>query len=62
MQIDWAALGFVLIVSLVLGAGTVAVFSAGIAAAARGQRVLPAASYLVCAAIAGYGIYLVAVH
>lgn len=62
MHLDWPALGFVFVVSLVLGAGTVAVFSAGLAAASRGHRLIPATSYLLCAALAGYGIYLVAVH
>jgi hypothetical protein len=62
VHIDWSALGFVFMVSLVLGEGSVAVFSAGLAAASRGHRLVSAASYLLCTAIAGYGIYLVAAH
>lgn len=62
MKIDWSALAYVLVISLVLGAGTVAVFSAGLALASRGHRLVPVVSYAVCAALAGYGIYLVAVH
>ncbi|CCH33653.1 hypothetical protein ABZ816_22370 [Actinosynnema sp. NPDC047251] len=62
MHLDWTALGQVFLVSFALGAGTVALFSAGLAATSRGNRVVPAACFLVCAAVAGYGIYLVAVH
>lgn len=62
MHIDWTALGYVFAVSLVLGAGSVTLFSAGLAAASRGNRIVPAASYLVCAALVCCGICLVAVH
>ena len=62
MNIDWTGLGEVLAVSLVLGAGVVTLFSAGLAVADRGHRVVPALSFLACGALVAYGIYLVAVH
>ncbi|NKE62799.1 hypothetical protein FXN61_41195 [Lentzea sp. PSKA42] len=62
MHIDWTGLGQVLGVSLVLGAGVVTLFSAGIAIADRGHRVVPAVSFLACAALVAYGICLVALH
>ncbi|MET9626588.1 hypothetical protein ABZX92_03905 [Lentzea sp. NPDC006480] len=62
MHINWSGLGEVFAVSLVLGVGIVTLFSAGLAVADRGHRVVPAVSFAACAALVGYGIYLVAVH
>ncbi|GAA0343390.1 hypothetical protein QZH56_27845 [Streptomyces olivoreticuli] len=69
MQIDWAALGQVFGVSLVVTVGLVGVFTLGIvgtsSASAAGTR--PGslartgayACFALCAAAVGYGIYLI---
>ncbi|MGW1077967.1 hypothetical protein [Streptomyces sp. NPDC002537] len=69
MQIDWAALGQVFGVSLVVTVGLVGVFTLGIvgtsSASAEGTR--PGAlartgayaCYALCAAAVGYGIFLI---
>ncbi len=62
MHVDWSGLGQVLGISLVLGVGVVTLFSAGLAQADRGHRVVPALSFTECVALVVYGIYLVAVH
>ncbi len=62
MHIDWTGLAQVLGVSLVLGVGVVTLFSAGLALADRGQRVVPVVSFAACVALVAYGIYLVALH
>ncbi|MEV0635500.1 hypothetical protein AB0I77_11125 [Streptomyces sp. NPDC050619] len=71
MKIDWAALGSVFGVSLVVTVGLVAVFTLGIVglsrqerAAARGGSAAFAvtgayACFAACAAAVGYGIYLI---
>ncbi|MFD9706141.1 hypothetical protein [Lentzea sp. NPDC059081] len=62
VHIDWSGLGLVLGVSLVLGVGVVTLFSAGLAFAEKGNKVVPAVSFTACVALVAYGIYLVAVH
>ncbi|MEU5431302.1 hypothetical protein AB0H73_37650 [Streptomyces olivoreticuli] len=69
MQIDWAALGQVFGVSLVVTVGLVGVFTLGIvgtssASAAGTQpgslaRTGAYACFALCAAAVGYGIYLI---
>ncbi|MTE18459.1 hypothetical protein F0L17_04815 [Streptomyces sp. TRM43335] len=70
MDIDWAALGQVFGVSLVMTVGLVGVFTLGIIGSAGGRRASagttsPArlgsyACYALCAAAVAYGIYIIA--
>ncbi|GAA3648956.1 hypothetical protein ACLIYM_26180 [Streptomyces fenghuangensis] len=70
MDIDWAALGQVFGVSLVMTVGLVGLFTLGIVGLgtndkARGgssalARVGAYASYALCAAAVAYGIYIIA--
>lgn len=72
MDIDWSALGLVLVISLAAGVGLVVLVALGVAAldqrmtAQRSGRsaTAPTAAVAVCflgaAALIGYGLYLVA--
>jgi uncharacterized membrane protein YedE/YeeE len=74
VNVNWSALLEVFIVALVVGAGTIALFSLGIvaldrrAAATTDRRpvavptALSALCFLACAAVVGFGIYLVISH
>ncbi|MGW1839437.1 hypothetical protein [Streptomyces sp. BBFR2] len=74
MSIDWAALGQVFGVTLVVTVGIVGLFTVGIVGTARtrtegapatagapgaGARIGGLAAYAVCAAAVAYGIYLI---
>ncbi|MBZ4323580.1 hypothetical protein [Streptomyces huiliensis] len=68
MHIDWAALGQVFGVSLVMTVGLVGAFTLGIVgtspsrdggSASAGARVGAYAAFALCAAAVGYGIYLI---
>ena len=71
MNVNWSALGGVLLVALTVGVGTVGLFSLGIVAldrrttAAADQRSTAGATatsalcFLACAAVVAYGLYLV---
>jgi hypothetical protein len=70
MHIDWSGLGEVGAISLVAGVGIVVLFSLGLTAldrrtaAARGNQpvlvatVLSGLCFFACAALVGYGLYL----
>ncbi|PJE98373.1 hypothetical protein CUT44_06565 [Streptomyces carminius] len=70
MDIHWAALGQVFVVSLVMTIGLVAVFTLGIVGNRANQRAEGGtallartgawASYALCAAAVAYGIYIIA--
>ncbi|MGK5643039.1 hypothetical protein ACSNOK_32775 [Streptomyces sp. URMC 126] len=68
MNIDWAALGQVFGVSLVMTVGLVGAFTLGIVgtsssrdggSASAGARMGAYVAFAVCAAAVGYGIYLI---
>ncbi|RSM75936.1 hypothetical protein DMH04_37140 [Kibdelosporangium aridum] len=71
MHVNWGALGEVFLVALVIGVGTIGLFSLGIMALDRreaavtngrpvvGATVVSVLCFVACAAIVGYGIYLV---
>jgi hypothetical protein len=69
MHINWSGLGEVFAIALLAGVGLVTLFSLGIASLGRRETgeggsatlstTLAALCFLACAAIVGYGIYLV---
>ena len=68
MHINWSGLGEVFLIALVAGVGLVTLFSLGITALGRrADRTQPAGaatavagfSFLACAALLAYGLYLV---
>ncbi|MFI1360037.1 hypothetical protein ACH4TV_41615 [Streptomyces sp. NPDC020898] len=71
MKIDWAALGSVFGVSLVITVAMVGVFTLGIVGLSRRERAVAQggtaglavtgayACFAACAAVVGYGIYLI---
>ena len=71
MHIDWSGLGEVFIIGLAAGVGVVTLFSLGIAALGRRAEatehnqptttptMVTALCFLACAALVGYGIYLI---
>jgi len=74
MHVNWGALGEVFLVALVVGVAMVGLFSLGINALDRraaaltdgrpvtGPTAVSVLCFLACAAIVGYGIYLVISH
>ncbi|MGK5531978.1 hypothetical protein [Streptomyces sp. URMC 129] len=62
MNVDWAVLGQVIVVSVLMTVAVVGLFSAGIRAGSA-KSAARSAGYLcftVCAAAVGYGIWIVA--
>ena len=68
MHVNWTALGEVFLVGLAAGAGVVVLFSLGVAALARRATTTGRSTvditvaglcFLACAALVGYGIYLI---
>ncbi|WP_129838958.1 hypothetical protein [Streptomyces sp. RFCAC02] len=62
MDIDWATLGQVIVVSVVLTVALVGLFSVGIRAGSSrraGVRPVGYLGYALCAAAVGYGIFVI---
>ncbi|MEU5692870.1 hypothetical protein [Actinosynnema sp. NPDC020468] len=69
MHVNWSALGQVLVVALVVGVGVVSLFSLGVLVGDRqtteggtrssGASIASILCFAACAAIVGYGVYLV---
>ncbi|MDT0344853.1 hypothetical protein [Streptomyces litchfieldiae] len=62
MHIEWAVLGQVVLVSVLLTVALVGLFSVGIRTGSATSRTRPAGylSFALCAAAVGYGIFIVA--
>lgn len=69
MHVNWSGLGEVFVIALAAGVGVVVLFSLGITTLSRrattdgragtGSTAVAGVCFLACAAVVGYGIYLV---